>query len=316
MLKLDASTLISSLPAIMGYQVYDSIVAVMLKRHGAQDAIDCVLRADLNNTVEQIATMPQVAGRSAKNTSGAILIAVAGAEHSRHAGDALDAVRNSLMDLDIPVRGRLSTATTAEPALWTDVDTGDSGITAPWTDSPVTTASVVEGRVVANTRDELVGEFALAEPAAPEVQTDNLEPLIAAGEELAAIIAGDGELTPDLVGRLALAITVSVRLRDAHLLLGLDHVQRTATVWTSMSRTMRGIARAQAATIAACYHYMGGDGPRAGIGVDVAIQAARDAGQEPLTLTKLLDTALHMGVPPQKIRDVILTAGTTGIGGA
>ena len=132
---------------------------------------------------------------------------------------------------------------------------------------------------------------------------------IDAGEELAAIIAGNGEVTPDLVGRLALAITVSVRLRDAHLLLGLDHVQRSATVRTAMSRSMRGIARAQAATIAAAYHYMGGDGPRAGIAVDVATQAARDAGQQPLKLTGLLDTALHMGVTPEKIRDVIVNAG-------
>ena len=237
--KLDASTLISSLPAILGYKVYDSIVAVMLKRQGDQDAIDCVLRADLRNSVEQIATMPRVAGRSARNSSGAILIVVAGAEHNKHAGDALDAVRNALMDLDIPVRGRLSVASTAEPALWVDVDTGQSGITAPWTDSPVTAEQVLAGRVVANTRDELVGEFAVVEPAAPEVEVDNLEPLIDAGEELAAIIAGDGENTPDLVGRLALAITVSVRLRDAHLLLGLDHVQRSAAVWTSMSRCMR-----------------------------------------------------------------------------
>ena len=126
--KLDASTLISSLPAILGYKVYDSIVAVMLKRQGDQDAIDCVLRADLRNSVEQIATMPRVAGRSARNSSGAILIVVAGAEHNKHAGDALDAVRNALMDLDIPVRGRLSVASTAEPALWVDVDTGQSGI--------------------------------------------------------------------------------------------------------------------------------------------------------------------------------------------
>lgn len=308
-LKLDASTLISSLPAILGYQVYDSIVAVLLKRNGGQDAIDCVMRVDVTNPIDQIATMPHVTGRSAKNTSGAILIAVAGPEHNKHAGDALDALRNALMDLDIPVRGRLSTATTAEPALWTDIDSGDSGITAPWTDSPVTTASIVEGRVVANTRDELVGEFAITEPAAPQVEIDNLEPLIDACEELAAIIAGTGEVTPDLVGRLALAITVSVRLRDAHLLLGLDHVQRSATVWTAMSRSMRGIARAQAATIAAAYHYMGGDGPRAGIAVDVATQAARDAGQQPLKLTGLLDTALHMGVTPEKIRDVIVNAG-------
>ena len=57
---------------------------------------------------------------------------------------------------------------------------------------------------------------------------------------------------------------------------------------------------------------MGGDGPRAGIAVDVASQAAEGAGQEPLTLTGLLDTALRMGVTPDKIRDVIVNAGNAG----
>ena len=49
-----------------------------------------------------------------------------------------------------------------------------------------------------------------------------------------------------------------------------------------------------------------------GCGVSTAIirQAAEDAGAERLTLTGLLDTALHMGVTPDKIRDVIVNAGS------
>jgi uncharacterized membrane protein YkvA (DUF1232 family) len=157
-IKLDASTLISSLPAMLGYQVHDSIVAVMLKRHGADlEAVECVLRADLDNSVDDIATMAAKTGRTARNTAAAVLIAVAGPQHHGHAGDALDALRNALMDADIPVRGRFSVATTAAPAIWMDVDTGQRGITAPWTDSPVTAEAVVAGKVIANSRDDLPG---------------------------------------------------------------------------------------------------------------------------------------------------------------
>lgn len=56
-IKLDAGTLIASLPAMLDYQVHNSIVAVMLKRAGAMEAVDRVLRADLEYTAEQIATM-------------------------------------------------------------------------------------------------------------------------------------------------------------------------------------------------------------------------------------------------------------------
>ncbi len=102
--NLNAAGLISSLPAILGYQVTDSIVAVMLKRHDGQEVIDVVLRVSIDCSTEEIATMPQAAARSARNTAGAILIAVAGGDHDTHAGDLLDALRNSLIDLDIPVQ--------------------------------------------------------------------------------------------------------------------------------------------------------------------------------------------------------------------
>ena len=78
---------------------------------------------------------------------------------------------NDAPTLVSPLSNQVATEDTAftvtiAPDVFTDIDTGDSGITAPWTDSPVTTASVVEGRVVANTREDLVAEFAITEPAA------------------------------------------------------------------------------------------------------------------------------------------------------
>lgn len=96
--------LISSLPAILGCQVTDSIIAVMLKRHDGRGHRRCPAcqhrlldRRDRDHAASRRA-------RSARNTTGAVLIAVAGGDHDTRAGDLLDALRNSLIDLDIPVR--------------------------------------------------------------------------------------------------------------------------------------------------------------------------------------------------------------------
>ena len=306
--NLNAAGLISSLPAILGYQVTDSIVAVMLKRHDGQEVIDVVLRVSIDCSTEEIATMPQAAARSARNTAGAILIAVAGGDHDTHAGDLRDALRNSLIDLDIPVRTRLSVPTTAEPSLWTDIDTGRSGITAAWTDSTAAAERVFHGKAVAASREALVAEFAPAEPATPQAHHADMESLIHAGEELAAIIAGTGQPNADLASRLATAITLHPRLRDAHLLLGLDHTERTAALWTGLARHMRGLARAHAATIAGFYYYLAGDGPRTGIAIDTANRSATATGNKPLTLTALLDSTLQAGISPHELRSVAIEA--------
>jgi len=313
-IKLDASTLISSLPAMLGYQVHDSIVAVMLKRHGADlEAVECVLRADLDNSADDIATMAAKTGRTARNTAAAVLIAVAGAQHHGHAGDALDALRNALMDADIPVRGRFSVATTAAPAIWMDVDTGQRGITAPWTDSPVTAEAVVAGKVIANSRDELVAEFDQAAHTVAATAVEGLLPLVGAGEELAAVFAGSGAVSDDLVGLLATAIA-NKRLRDTHLVLGLDHADRATGIWIQIARRMRGQARLEAVAIAAAYAYMTGDSVRAGIAVDIASTEAQEVGLEEPMLALLLNTALRQGVEPTKIREIILTAAAASAG--
>ena len=312
-IKLDASTLISSLPAMLGYQVHDSIVAVMLKRAGSLEAVDCVLRADLDYTVEQIATMAAQTGRNARNTAGAVLILVAGPQHHAHGGDALDALRNALMDADIPVRGRFIVPTTATPAIWMDVDSGQRGITAPWTDSPVTADAVVSGKVIADSRDDLVAEFDQEASTVAATDAESLLQLVGAGEELAEVIAGSGQVTDALVGLWATAIA-NKRLRDSHLILGLDHAERAVGIWTQIARRMRGQARLEAVTIAAAYAYMTGDSVRAGIAVDIATTEAQQAGLEQPMLAFLLNTALRRGVEPKKIREIILAAAAAATG--
>ena len=69
--------IISSLPAILGYQVYDSIVAVMLKRHGdGTPSTACAHRSAQHRRPDRDHAPCRRPQR--QNSSGAILIVVAG----------------------------------------------------------------------------------------------------------------------------------------------------------------------------------------------------------------------------------------------
>ena len=142
---------------------------------------------------------------------------------------------------------------------------------------------------------------------------DSLLPLVDVGEALTQVIAGSGEITDSLVGLLATAIA-NKRLRDTHLVLGLDHADRATGIWIQIARRMRGQARLEAVAIAAAYAYMTGDSVRAGIAVDIASTEAQEVGLEEPMLALLLNTALRQGVEPTKIREIILTAAAASAG--
>ena len=82
-----------------------------------------------------------------------------------HAPKLLDALRDSLARRDIPVTARLATHSLTAPDRWTHLDTGESGPTISYTDSHATAAAVLAGDVIAQSREQIVAEFALADAA-------------------------------------------------------------------------------------------------------------------------------------------------------
>ena len=85
----------------------------------------------------------------------------------------------------------------------------------------------------------------------------------------------------------------------------LDHPQAGADLWTHIARRLRGQPRAEALTIAAVCYCLLGDGIRAGIATDTALNEAQATQAPPPRLALLLLTALRSGIPPQQIRRVI-----------
>ena len=97
-------------------------------------------------------------------------------------------------------------------------------------------------------------------------------------------------------------------LRDAMIGLAIDHAQAGAEVWTHIARRLRGQPRAEALTIAAICHCFLGDGIRAGIATNAALDEARASDTAPPPLAALLLTALSSGMPPAQISGAITKA--------
>ncbi|MBM7367701.1 DUF4192 domain-containing protein [Gordonia hydrophobica] len=108
--------------------------------------------------------------------------------------------------------------------------------------------------------------------------------------------AGDTDLTCHELNRIAAAL-VSVHVRDALLGLSLTGLRPAAEdLWRTLTRRLRGPARAAAATLLGHLHYMAGEGAYAG----VAFQAAHEADPD-YNLANLLDTALLNGMRPRDL---------------
>lgn len=94
---------------------------------------------------------------------------------------------------------------------------------------------------------------------------------------------------------------VRPRTRDALLVLAVTDLREDAElVWRELTRRLAGRGRAGAATLLAHLHYIGGEGAYAGVALDVALESDPDAG-----LAGLLDGCLRSGVRPGKLWEMI-----------
>ena len=185
------------------------------------------------------------------------------------------------------------------------------GPTYPYTDSLITAQRVLGGDRVSRARSDIEDEFAPLPPAPPIALGDHGELVVSTAEEIAAALQGL-PISRTLATRAGIVITADVSSPRRH-----DRCRRSTTpkpgaeLWTHIARRLRGQPRAEALTIAAVCYCLLGDGIRAGIATDTALDEAQLTQTSPPRLALLLATALRAGIPPQQIRRVITDA-TTG----
>jgi hypothetical protein len=243
---------------------------------------------------------------------GAILVAVCDTRRYEHARTILRTVGTALHRHGIIVHRSLHTTSVTEPGHWIDPDTGQSGTTIAYTDSTATALGVVEGRLIAASRDEMQREFATTEPAPP--MDAEAQDIIALAETTASdlhhAITQNIAPTTDLAMRAALVTTAHVGLRDALLCLATGHELAAGRLWTAIAAQHRGHIRAELLTMAAMAYYCGEDTVRAGMALTHAGAATRDDNSTLPTLAAMLYSALQAGMPPHKIRAVTATQET------
>lgn len=186
--------------------------------------------------------------------------------------------------------------------------------------SPVTLAHVLDGRQIRTGRSELIA-LVTPDPALTAEVAELLDSALAVARDRYARFVRRGD--PAGYSRQALdyvlwqitniesgavleateiaELIAALRdrpVRDTMFALALgDHASAAEQLWIALVRASSGLDRAEFATLLAFGAYARGDGPLAGIALQVALEA------EPAhPLAALLETSLHVGLRPENLR--------------
>jgi hypothetical protein len=311
--------LIAALPHLLGFIPTNDIVGLMLgPTHSQADAsLRAAIRCPIDVDTEQAQQLPTACHLTATQFPTALLIAVCDPQLDRHVLRVLRTLRAALHDRGIVVHRILTTHTVTQPDSWIDLDTGIQGPTKPYTDSPADALGVIEGRLIAPSREAIQHEFATTD-AAPTVdlEAQDIAALIGpTATDLHRAIIGNTLPATELVVRAAAVITAHIALRDAFLRLGVGHELAAARIWTHIAAHHRGRTRAALLTMAAVAYYSGEDTVRAGMALAQAAAATQTDNSGLPQLSTTLYAALEAGMPPSKIRSVIPSRDTAPIPG-
>jgi hypothetical protein len=303
------TALIAALPHLLGFIPTNDIVALLLgpTDHHPEVPLRAAVRCPATLDSEHAQRFPAACHLNAAQFPTAILVAVCEPKHDDQTLRTLHTIRTALQRNGIAVRRMLTTHSVTEPGRWTDPDTGIHGPTMPYTDSAATALGIVEGRLIAASRDDMEREFATTETAPqPDLEAQDITALIGAtATDLYRTITGNSMPTTDLAVRAAAVVTAHTALRDGYLRLGVGRELIAGRTWTRIAAHHRGRARAELLTMAAVAYYCGEDTVRAGMALTYAAAATRDDDSALPRLTTIIHTALQAGMPPSRIRSLI-----------
>lgn len=316
-------TLIAAVPAVLGFVPEDSLVLVTL----AAGEMGAVIRADLPDDTAEMADglgqLCEVAASGSADAVVAIIIDPVGLDCQTCADEyrmLAAALQTELQGHGIELLAVHVVDRVEAGGRWRCADgCGSSGVVDDPSASPLALAAVLDGRRLYARRVELLDVIATVDVERAESirsligkrsdttdrcsRSDNevradIEQVLAVARQLS-----DGVEPQDAdLAELACAV-VDPRVRDTlyALAVGVRSAQ-AEELWALLSRTLPAPWRLEALVLLAFSAYARGDGPLAGVALEAALSidgSHRMAG--------MLDTALHSGLRPDRIRELALT---------
>ena len=302
MLKITApSTLISSIPAVLGFRPEKSLVVVTV----TNGTLGAVMRVDLD------ALRPEMVERLAAAAShhaahGAFVVVVDPNGEDRSHVQLIDGLVEALIIRGVSMMGAYVVEDITAGARWHCPDgCGFAGTLDDPAAGVLAASAVLNGRRLCRNLSELqslvaqdaneverVGA-ALRDASAMTDPRESVESAIAAARSLAEGRApSDDELASVAVALL------DKQVRDMLLAFVLTDDRRAAEdFWAMLARSLPAPWRVEALTLVATYAFARGDGVFAGIALDAALKD--DASH---CLAAMLGTALETGMQPASIR--------------
>ncbi|NUS91011.1 MAG: DUF4192 domain-containing protein [Nocardia sp.] len=332
----DPGDLLAAIPAMLGFRPERSLVlAVLCAAPIAESAvIDLVVRFDLRHPdtgyPSDIDTVAAAATRvcARPGVVGVLLVLVdeemgEGERSLRQRVPVLGELEKQLSAHAVPIRAAWAARAIAAGQPWWSV-TGPPrrGRIADPVASTVTLNRVLDGRPIRRSRGELTGlvaaDGALCEQVSKELagaRARAKDRYVAAARrgdpagylrgELSTVLwlianaESDGGLGSRELAQLAVALR-DREIRDAvFAVVDTVHAEATETLLAQLTRALEGADRAEAATLLGFFAYVRGDGPFAGIALDIALDSDPHH-----SMAALLHTALEAGMRPERLRDL------------
>ncbi|HEY9313792.1 DUF4192 domain-containing protein [Williamsia sp.] len=287
--------LIAALPGLIGFVPEDSEIFVVLKG----EEIVFSARHDFTTAPDVAAHIAAVA--RSYDATGVLLIAVT--DDLAEATHWLDEAGQTAKHNGLRVLRTLHTPSCEVGAQWTDVESGQTGLTEDFRESAVTAARAVTGRAVSTRRDQIQAMFALAEPVDLDTaHTGSPTRFLDIARQVYTLITSNTAPSADLAAQVGRAIIDYTGIRDALIVVGSNAPLPAAQLFATIAAGLRGTVRAEVLTLVAVFSVLGGSGAQANVAID---QAQACATNTP-ALLDLIEQAIAAGMSPELLRQAII----------
>lgn len=310
------AALIAALPAALGFIPEDSLTVVTIDG----DELGCVMRVDLvPGLVGSTAHLAEVVAAAGHDDAVAVIVDERGADHEALAEDLTAAMH----DQGIELLAVLMVDRIAADGRWSCVcGCGAGGVIDDPQSSPLAAAAVLDGRRLYRRRSEVQQVIAVTDtvrrarlagalprPDAVALSAGAARDAVQSAMALAVRVgAGEDPADADLVA--VARAWADPRVRDSlyALAVGAGSAEAEA-LWAMLARLLPEPWRVEALTLLAFSAYARGDGPLAGIALEVAVSI--DPAHR---MADMLNRALQSGMRPEQIREIARSGYQTAAG--